>query len=69
MAVDQEIAEAQSIAGELRNAPARSGITLPSLGLDPISYTNEKLGPLIDLGRRTPDTARRLCSVLPEGKP
>lgn len=72
MGVPGRIAEVESVVRELRGALARSGITLPSLGLDPITCTNEKLGPLIDLGRCTSDTARRLASVLPgpaEGTP
>ncbi|GHB24332.1 hypothetical protein GCM10010331_07880 [Streptomyces xanthochromogenes] len=65
MGVPGRIIEAESVVKELRGALARSGITLPSLGLDPITCMNEKLGLLIDLGRCTPDTARRLAAVLP----
>nr|WP_167153358.1 hypothetical protein [Streptomyces sp. MBT27] len=65
MGVPGRIAEAESAVRELRAALGRSGITLPSLGLDPLTCANEKLGPLVDLGRCTPDTARRLAAVLP----
>ncbi|PJM99640.1 hypothetical protein CG740_29320 [Streptomyces sp. CB01201] len=65
MGVPGRIAEAESAVRELRAALGRSGITLPSLGLDPLTCANEKLGPLVDLGRCTPDTARLLASVLP----
>ncbi len=49
--------EVESAAHELREALAGSGITLPSLGIDP-------LYPLVELGRCNVDTARRLAAAL-----
>ncbi|MDT0441945.1 hypothetical protein [Streptomyces johnsoniae] len=49
--------DAESAAHELREALAGSGITLPSLGIDP-------LYPLVELGRCNAETALRLAAAL-----
>ncbi|MFE5487834.1 hypothetical protein [Streptomyces sp. NPDC056527] len=53
------------MAGELCDALARVGITLPSLGLDVLTLAADAPRPLIELGRCTVETARRLAVVLP----
>jgi hypothetical protein len=49
---------------ELREALAGRGITLPSLGLDPVSYAGLFPYPLVELGRCNVETALRLADVL-----
>ncbi|MFF7351400.1 hypothetical protein ACFZA1_01890 [Streptomyces filipinensis] len=49
---------------ELRSAFGEAGIVLPSLGLDPVSLAREAPCPLVELGRCSVDTARRLAAVL-----
>ncbi|MER7718622.1 hypothetical protein ABTX99_17000 [Streptomyces flaveolus] len=56
--------EAEDTVKELRAALVRAGITLPSLGIDPVSLAREAPCPLIELGRCSVETARRLAAVL-----
>ncbi len=49
---------------ELRAALAKAGITLPSLGLDPVSLAREAPCPLVELGRCSVETAQRLAAAL-----
>lgn len=57
---------AQEAVAELREALARAGITLPSLGLDVVTLTAEPPRPLVELGCCTVETARLLAAaVLP----
>ncbi|MET9776900.1 hypothetical protein ABZ023_21975 [Streptomyces sp. NPDC006367] len=56
--------EAEATVKELRAALAEAGITLPSLGLDPVSLAREAPCPLVELGRCSVETARRLAAVL-----
>ncbi|GAB2843337.1 hypothetical protein GCM10027074_07380 [Streptomyces deserti] len=58
------VEEAEEAVKELRTELAKAGITLPSLGLDPVSLAREAPCPLIELGRCSVDTARRLAAVL-----
>ncbi|MFI6204993.1 hypothetical protein ACIBAI_01140 [Streptomyces sp. NPDC051041] len=58
------VEEAEETVKELRTALAKAGITLPSLGLDPVSLAREAPCPLVELGRCSVDTARRLAAVL-----
>ncbi|MER6052993.1 hypothetical protein ABT168_37095 [Streptomyces sp. NPDC001793] len=60
----KDCAEVESVIKELREALARAGIVLPSLGLDPVSYAHRSLPPLVELGRCNTDTARRLAKAL-----
>ncbi|MFF7181391.1 hypothetical protein [Streptomyces sp. NPDC008121] len=53
------------MAEELRDALAGAGIILPSLGLDAVTLSADPPRPLIELGRCTVETARRLAAVLP----
>ncbi|MFF2813576.1 hypothetical protein ACFVT2_41720 [Streptomyces sp. NPDC058000] len=62
----EERAEVESVITELRDALARAGIILPSLGLDLVSYAHRTMPPLVELGRCNMDTARRLAKVLGE---
>ncbi|WP_329125670.1 hypothetical protein [Streptomyces sp. NBC_01353] len=62
------VQEAQEVAGELREALARVGITLPSLGLDVLTLAADPPRPLIELGRCTVETARRLAAVVLPGE-
>jgi hypothetical protein len=58
------VEEAEDMVKELRTVLAKAGITLPSLGLDPVSLAREAPCPLVELGRCSIETARRLTSVL-----
>ncbi|AJC58460.1 MULTISPECIES: hypothetical protein [Streptomyces] len=58
--------EVETVIKELREALARAGIILPSLGLDPVSYAHRTMPPLVELGRCNMDTARRLAKALGE---
>lgn len=50
---------------ELRAALANVGVTLPSLGVDPVGVADEGGGsPLVTLGRCTAHTARALAAAL-----
>ncbi|MET9804349.1 hypothetical protein [Streptomyces sp. NPDC006368] len=59
------IEAAQEAVTELRAALERAGVKLPSLGLDPVTCAAEPPRPLVELGRCTVETARRLAAVLP----
>jgi hypothetical protein len=58
------VVEAEYTVRELRTALARAGITLPSLGLDPLMIARDVPTPLVELGRCTPETAHRLVRAL-----
>ncbi len=64
--VDSErLKVAEEAADELREALHGVGVTLPSLRVDLVSYAGETADPpLVELGRCTPETARRLAEVL-----
>lgn len=56
--------EAEDVVKELRAELAKAGILLPSLGVDPVSLVREAPCPLVELGRCSVETARRLAVVL-----
>jgi hypothetical protein len=58
------VEEAEDTVKELRAALAKAGITLQSLGLDPVSLAREAPCPLVELGRCSVETAQRLAAVL-----
>ncbi|MER5831881.1 hypothetical protein ABT116_13835 [Streptomyces sp. NPDC002130] len=58
------VEEAEDVVKELRAELAEAGITLPSLGIDPVSLAREAPCPLVELGRCSVETARRLAAVL-----
>lgn len=58
------VEEAEETLRELRAALLMAGITLPSLGLDPVSLARESPCPLVELGRCSVETAQRLAAVL-----
>ncbi|MEV5429037.1 hypothetical protein [Streptomyces sp. NPDC052701] len=58
------VVEAEEAVEELRTELAEAGITLPSLGLDPVSLAREAPCPLVELGRCSVETARRLAAAL-----
>ncbi|PZT69519.1 hypothetical protein DN402_23410 [Streptomyces sp. SW4] len=58
------VEEAEETVKELRAALAKAGITLPSLGLDPVSLAREAPCPLIELGRCSVETAQRLAAAV-----
>ncbi|MEF9903752.1 hypothetical protein [Streptomyces sp. P9-A2] len=58
------VEEAEGVVKELRELLVKAGITLPSLGLDPVSLAREAPCPLVDLGRCSVETARRLAAVM-----
>jgi hypothetical protein len=57
------VGEAEDAVKELRAELAKAGITLPSLGLNPVSLAREAPCPLVELGRCSVRTARRLAAV------
>ncbi|MEU5214342.1 hypothetical protein [Streptomyces sp. NPDC020742] len=59
-----QIDEAEAACDELADALRRAGIVLPSLGVDPMSYTYERPAPLVELGRCPVETVQRLVAVL-----
>jgi len=62
----QKLEAAESAVAELRTALSRAGVTLPSLGIDPLSYAETTDRPaLVELGRCTAETARLLAAALP----
>ncbi len=58
------VEEAEEVVKELRAALAKAGISLPSLGLDPVSLAREAPCPLVELGRCSVATARLIAAVL-----
>ncbi|CAL9432565.1 hypothetical protein C1708_22155 [Streptomyces sp. DH-12] len=58
------VEEAEEVVKELRAAFAKAGISLPSLGLDPVSLAREAPCPLIELGRCSVETARRIAAAV-----
>ncbi|WP_272597392.1 hypothetical protein [Streptomyces noursei] len=56
----------ETVIAELREALARAGVILPSLGLNPVSYAHRTMPPLVELGRCNTETARRLARALGE---
>ncbi|MEV8591516.1 hypothetical protein [Streptomyces sp. NPDC052012] len=58
------VEEAEEVVKELRAALAKAGITLPSLGVDPVSLAREAPCPLVELGRCSVQTAQRLAAVV-----
>ncbi|WSQ15497.1 hypothetical protein OG604_15565 [Streptomyces sp. NBC_01231] len=55
---------AEETVKELREALLGAGITLPSLGLDPVSLARDAPRPLVELGRCSVETAQRLAAAL-----
>ncbi|WP_406860818.1 hypothetical protein ABZO31_10300 [Streptomyces sp. HUAS MG47] len=62
----ESVLEAKEVIEELRTALERNGIVLPSLGPDALFLAAAYSGSLVELGRCTVETARRLAAVLPE---
>jgi hypothetical protein len=58
------IEEAEQVRDELCAALRGAGIVLPSLGVEPAAYADEKPRPLVELGRCNVQTARKLTAVL-----
>ncbi|MDI3422071.1 hypothetical protein QIT00_26560 [Streptomyces sp. B-S-A12] len=58
------LADAEAARDELAEALTQAGVTLPSLGLDPLSYGSEPSSPLVELGRCNIPTARALAAAL-----
>ncbi|MGA4877790.1 hypothetical protein [Streptomyces lydicamycinicus] len=58
------IRDAEQARDELRAALKGAGITLPSLALDGVSLVGDFPRPLVDLGRCTPQLARRLAEAV-----
>ncbi|MBM4794851.1 hypothetical protein HXP44_22990 [Streptomyces sioyaensis] len=63
------VRDAEQARDELRTALKDVGITLPSLGLDIVSLAGDFPRPLVDLGRCTPDLARRIAESLRKDAP
>ncbi|MCI0386230.1 hypothetical protein [Streptomyces sp. CNQ085] len=61
----ERLGVAEEAVDELRKVLCEAGVTLPSLRVDLVSYAGETAEPpLVELGRCTPDTARRLAAAL-----
>jgi hypothetical protein len=58
------VEEAEDTVKELRAALETAGITLPTLRIDPASVARDEPCPLVELGRCSVETARRLAAVL-----
>ncbi|WP_371238404.1 hypothetical protein [Streptomyces pimonensis] len=58
------VEEAEDVVKELRAALEKAGISLPSLGLDPVSLAREAPRPLVELGRCSVETARRIAAAV-----
>ncbi|MDT6981899.1 hypothetical protein QNO04_00395 [Streptomyces lusitanus] len=58
------VEEAEEVVKELRAALAKAGISLPSLGMDPVSLAREAPCPLIEPGRCPVGTARRITAAV-----
>ncbi|KAF3465300.1 hypothetical protein [Streptomyces sp. Tu 3180] len=58
------VEEAEEAVEELRAALAKAGITLPSPGLDPVSRAREAPCPLVEPGRCSAQTARRIAAAV-----
>lgn len=66
---EQNFREARAACDELAAALASAGITLPSLGLDPVTAagTASRPRPLVELGCCNAETARALAGVVRAG--
>ncbi|WP_043265529.1 hypothetical protein [Streptomyces sp. CT34] len=64
MTMEKAADDAEAALGELADALKRNGIVLPSLGLDPVTYSGQRSLALVELGRCNPQTARKLAAVL-----
>ncbi|GGR75442.1 hypothetical protein GCM10010252_12380 [Streptomyces aureoverticillatus] len=58
------VEEAEETVEELRAALAGTGISLPSLRVDPVTVVREAPCPLVELGGCPVETAARLAAVL-----
>ncbi|MPY52808.1 hypothetical protein [Streptomyces acidicola] len=58
------VEEAEETVEELRQALARAGIVLPSLGIDPATLAREAPCPLVVLGGCSVTVAARLAAAL-----
>jgi hypothetical protein len=58
------VEEAEETVKELRAALETAGITLPTLRIEPVSIARDAPCPLVELGRCSVETARRLAAVL-----
>ncbi|WP_432146960.1 hypothetical protein [Streptomyces sp. bgisy084] len=58
------MAEAEAVCDELAAVLRRTGIVLPSLSVDPVTYGYEQSRVLVELGRCNVETTRRLIAVL-----
>ncbi|WP_405840518.1 hypothetical protein OG528_21360 [Streptomyces platensis] len=58
------MAEAEAVCEELAAELRRTGIVLPSLMVDPVTYGYEQSRVLVELGRCNVETTRKLIAVL-----
>lgn len=58
------VGDAEAARDELQAVLEETGILLPSLGLDTVSFGGDHLPPLVDLGRCHPRVARELAAAL-----
>ncbi len=62
------VPDVDTVYENLRAALKNAGITLPSLGVDPVSFADRKPRPLIELGRCNLETAEKLTAALTNGR-
>ncbi|MFI2190237.1 hypothetical protein [Streptomyces sioyaensis] len=60
----ETMTEAEAACGELAAVLKETGIVLPSLGIDPVTYGYETPRALVELGRCNVATTRKLIEVL-----
>ncbi|MGW7492020.1 hypothetical protein [Streptomyces sp. NPDC054786] len=63
-AAGDTMSEAEAACEELAAALKRTGIVLPSLAVDPVTYGYEQSRVLVELGRCNLETTRKLIAVL-----
>ncbi|MEW9520701.1 hypothetical protein [Streptomyces tubercidicus] len=63
------MAEAEAVCEELADALRRTGIVLPSLTVDALTYGYEPPRVLVELGRCNVETTRKLIAVLKTAAP
>lgn len=56
--------EAEEVVKELRAVLAKAGIVLPPLGPDPVSLAREAPCPLVEPGRCSAGTGRRIAAAV-----
>ncbi|MGW7519354.1 hypothetical protein ACWGJ2_27570 [Streptomyces sp. NPDC054796] len=67
--VSTKIADAEKALATLREALSQAGITLPSLRVDPSTWSSSTGSAMVDLGPCNVETAERLAALLRATRP